>query len=110
LGHQQAQEAGEFLDSFLAEKGITAENITWLSSPFLRCLQTSNDALNSFRKINVKKLQILPEYSVFEWDGQGGEFHADLPLLEERSHYFPRLNKDHQSLFIPKLPGKRMSH
>ena len=35
LGHQQARETGAFLDTLFAEEGISAENITWLSSPFL---------------------------------------------------------------------------
>ena len=65
LGHIQAQETGKFLDSWMNEKGFSADDITWLSSPFLRCLQTSNEALNSFRKVNVDTLPIFPEYSKF---------------------------------------------
>lgn len=93
------------MDTLFEEKGITADDITWLSSPFLRCLQTSTDALNSFRKVNVDSVEILPEYSVFEWDGNDGQWHKDLPPMEERKHYFPRLSLSHESLFIPKLPG-----
>jgi broad specificity phosphatase PhoE len=105
LGHQQAQETGKFLDSWLTEKRFSVDDITWMSSPFLRCLQTSDDALNSFRKVNVHTLPILPEYSIFEWDGQGGQWHQDLPSLEERKHYFPRLDVNYESAFIPTLPG-----
>jgi broad specificity phosphatase PhoE len=105
LGHQQAQETGKFLDSWLTEKGFSVDDITWMSSPFLRCVQTSDDALNSFRQVDVHTLPILPEYSIFEWDGHGGEWHQDLPSLEERKHYFPRLDVNYESSFIPTLPG-----
>lgn len=105
LGHQQAQEVGKYLDSWLDDRGLTADDITWFSSPFVRCLQTSNEALNSFRKLDVATLPILPEYSIFEWDGHGGEWHKDLPSMEERKHYFPRVDVDHESFFMPTLPG-----
>lgn len=58
-------------------------------------------------KVNVDKLSIKPEHSVFEWDGNQGEWHLDLPPLEERKHYFPRLDLSYQSLFIPTLPEPR---
>jgi hypothetical protein len=87
------------------ERGIPTDDMKWLSSPFLRCLQTSDDALNSFKKANVDTLQINVEYSIFEWDGRGGQWHLDLPKLEERKHYFPRLNMSHESWYIPDLPG-----
>jgi broad specificity phosphatase PhoE len=88
---------------------VTSDNITWLSSPFLRCLETSNEALNAFQKVqgDVHRLEIKPEYSVFEWDGHGGTWHASLPPMEERAHYFPRLNPSHESLFVPTLPEPR---
>jgi broad specificity phosphatase PhoE len=60
LGHRQAHEVGLFLDTFFDEKGMTADEITWLSSPFVRCLQTSNCALDAFRKVNVDSVKILP--------------------------------------------------
>lgn len=105
LGHQQARETGIFLESLLLADGIDAENITWLSSPFLRCLQTSDGALNAFSKLgHANLIPILPEYSVFEWDGHGGNLHKDLPPLSERVHYFPRLDLSHESLFVPPLP------
>jgi broad specificity phosphatase PhoE len=110
LGHQQAQETGKFLDSWLSEKGFTSDDLTWMSSPFLRCLQTSDDALNSFRKVDVLTMPILPEYSIFEWDGHGGEWHLDLPPMKERKHYFPRLDVDYESYFIPELPGRLTWH
>jgi len=107
LGHIQAQETGKFLDSWMNEKGFSADDITWLSSPFLRCLQTSNEALNSFRKVNVDTLPIFPEYSIFEWDGHDGVWHKDLPSFEERRHYFPRLDTTYESFFIPTMPEPR---
>jgi hypothetical protein len=107
LGHQQAQEVGRFLDKWLRDNKIQIDNVVWMSSPFLRCLQTCDQALNvmgTFRA--AQTLPILPEYSIFEWDGHGGEWHRDLPTLTERKHYFPRLATDYQSFFIPTLPGK----
>ena len=107
MGHRQAVETGKFLDNWLYENGFTTDDITWMSSPFLRCLETSNDALNSFRRLKADTLPILPEYSVFEWDGHDGEWHKDLPSLEERKNYFPRLDINYESLFIPTLPEAR---
>lgn len=105
LGHQQAQEVGKFLDRFLDENEL--EDITWMSSPFLRCIQTSNEALNAMKKLKgAETLPILPEYSIFEWDGHGGEWHDDLPPLSERKHYFPRLDTEYESFFTPALPGE----
>jgi hypothetical protein len=108
LGHQQARETGLFLQSLWAADGIDldegASDITWLSSPFLRCLQTSNEALNAMTMPDAKAISILPEYSVFEWDGHGGTWHASLPELEERQHYFPRLDMSYESMFVPPLP------
>jgi hypothetical protein len=106
LGHQQARETGIFLDSLLAHEGFTADSIIWLASPFLRTLQTSDDALNAFTKIDSSNISILPEYSVFEMDGHNGRLHKDLPTMEERKHYFPRLDESYASLFVPALPGK----
>ena len=107
LGHQQARETGVFLDSLMSADGVTKDNITWLSSPFLRCLQTSSEALNVMKKVNVHRLEIKPEYSVFEWDGHGGTWHSSLPTMEERAHYFPRLDPAYKSLFVPQLPEPR---
>lgn len=109
LGHRQAHETGQFLDQLLAESGLTPDRITWMSSPFLRTLQTSNDALNAFQEIDSSKIKILPEYSIFEMDGHDGELHKDLPDLEERKLYFPRLDGTYESLFVPELPGKCFS-
>jgi broad specificity phosphatase PhoE len=107
LGHQQARETGLFLQSLLDADGLGTEDLTWLSSPFLRCLQTSNEALNALSMPNASSIPILPEYSVFEWDGHGGTWHASLPPLEERQHYFPRLDVSYQSMFVPPLPEPR---
>lgn len=100
LGHQQARQVGLFLKSYLKERNL--KDITWMSSPFLRCLQTSDGALNAMEISNA----IKPEYSIFEWDGHEGEWHKDLPSLEERKHYFPRLDLDYEPFFVPELPGK----
>jgi broad specificity phosphatase PhoE len=94
----------------LVKEGITTDSISWMSSPFLRCLQTSNAALDALSSIqgNPDEIKILPEYSIFEWDGHDGIFHQSLPRnLEERKHYFPRLDEHYQSMFIPTLPEPR---
>lgn len=107
LGHQQARETGIFLDSILADAGITGSDITWLSSPFLRCIQTSNEALNMFEKVDgMDNVMINPENSVWEIDGHDGKMHESLPTLQERKCYFPRLNEGYESLFVPELPGE----
>lgn len=109
LGFKQARETGEFLKSLFSTEGISTDNIIWMSSPFLRCLQTSNAAIDAFHLTgqNVSEIKIFPEYSIFEWDGQDGKFHESLPSLEERKHYFPRLDIEYESVFIPKLPEPR---
>ena len=84
-----------------------AENITWLSSPFVRCIMTSDTALNAFSKMDTHNITIKPEYSVFEMDGHNGTMHASLPPIEERYHYFPRVDVQHESLFVPPLPEPR---
>lgn len=125
LGHQQARQVGQFLDQYLEKRGLT-HDITWLSSPFLRCLQTSDEALNAMKVANAhannqndesgesdddatakiqREIPIKPEYSIFEWDGHQGEWHKDLPPLEERKHYFPRLDMEYEGFFTPELPG-----
>lgn len=90
----------------MAQDGITAEDVTWLSSPFLRCLQTSDEALNMFKHVDMDSVKINPEYSVWEIDGHGGKAHASLPALTERKCYFPRLNETYESVFVPALPGE----
>lgn len=108
LGHQQAREVGQYLDTWLYERKYTSKDMTWFSSPFLRCIQTSDDALNAFRRtidVTSDEPKILPEYSIFEWDGHNGEWHKDLPTLDERKNYFPRLDISHESLFVPIMPG-----
>lgn len=106
LGHQQARETGIFLDDWLSREGYSADRITWLASPFLRTLQTSDVALNAFTKVDSSSVQILPEYSIFEMDGHDGQLHKDLPGLKERKCYFPRLDDTYESMFVPELPGE----
>lgn len=98
LGHNQARETGLFLQQLFEEDGISSpEDITWMSSPFLRCLQTSNDALNALTLPNANRIRILPEYAVCEWS-----HHNAPPPLEERMHYFPRLDITYRSMFLPR--------
>lgn len=107
LGHQQARETGAYLDTLFAEEGIEGKDVIWLSSPFLRTIQTSDGMLNCFTKVDMESVQICPENSVWELDGHGGKLHADLPSIKERKMYFPRVNKDYESLFTPNLPEAR---
>jgi len=93
---------------------MTLDKLTFLSSPFLRTIQTSNDIIDGLvntssitEGISLNEVKILPEYSVFEWDGKGGEWHASLPPIEERPHYFPRVDASHESLFVPTIPEPR---
>jgi broad specificity phosphatase PhoE len=107
LGHQQARETGAFVESIFLDENILPDKIVWLSSPFLRCIQTSDTALNAFSTMDTDAVKILPEYSVFEMDGHGGKMHKSLPPIEERAHYYPRLDASHESLFVPALPEPR---
>mmetsp|Transcript_41209 Transcript_41209/g.98694 ORF Transcript_41209/g.98694 Transcript_41209/m.98694 type:complete len:628 (+) Transcript_41209:92-1975(+) len=109
LGHKQARETGLWLDKFLSEHNLSPKDIVWLSSPFLRCLQTSDGALNALTKTDpTSSIAINAEYSIFEWDGHDGTWHADLPpVVDERQHYFPRINLDYESVFVPEIPEPR---
>lgn len=109
MGHRQAREVGVHLDSVFAKEGLQAKNITVLSSPFLRVVQTANEILSEFQKTDegnvADTVPILPEYSVFEYDGRhGGKLHESLPTMEERKQYFPRLDETYTSMFVPTLP------
>lgn len=97
LGHNQARETGLFLNQLFKEDDIESNDIVWLSSPYLRCLQTSDEALNALTIPNANAIKILPEYAVSEW---GGDL-AQLPTLRERRHYFPRLDESYESMFKP---------
>lgn len=109
LGHQQARETGAYLDTLFKEEGIHGDNVVWLSSPFLRTVQTSNDMLNCFTNVDMNATEILPENSVWELDGHDGRLHADLPTIQERKMYFPRINTEYESLFTPDLPEARVN-
>ena len=98
LGHNQARETGQLLDHAFRQDGISAECITWLSSPFLRCLQTSQEALNALTIPHAGGIRILPEMAISEW---GANHAKQLPPLTERQHYFPQLDCCHQSMFTP---------
>jgi len=110
LGHRQARDVGRYLDDLLARENIHARDITLLSSPFLRCIQTSNELLSEFHKTPgdvASTVAILPEYSVFELDSHDRKLHESLPSLPERKCYFPRMDETYESMFIPTLPENR---
>ncbi len=107
LGHRQAREAGQYLDKLFVKEGIQPKDVTLLSSPFLRCIQTSNELLSEFRNCQRDGDHILikPEYSIFEFDlWDDGLHHSLPPSMEERKLYFPRLDVSHQSAYVPKVP------
>ena len=112
LGHQQARETGLFLDQLLSKEGITAERVTWLSSPYLRTLQTSDGAIQAFSKLDSDQIRVCPEDGVSEYDSHNLQMHHDLPTdRSERLHYFPRLDLNYQSTLVPTMPGKyRYTH
>lgn len=111
LGQKQARETGVFLDSIIAENDLDASNIKLLCSPFLRCIQTSDGILSQFKETAgdaSENVTICLEKSVWELDGgHGGKLHACLPTIEERKCYFPRIDINHESLFVPPLPESR---
>ena len=110
LGLAQARETGQYLDSVFKDLGISSEDITWMSSPFLRTLQTSTEALNALTLDGSNQIEILPEPGIFEWDGHGGDWHASMPEITERIHYFPRLldsASSYDPLLVPTLPEPR---
>ena len=107
LGHRQAREVGQFLDKLFVEEGITADDVTLVSSPFLRCIQTSNELLSEFRDCKgdiAENVPIKPDFSVFEFDLWNDGLHESLPSMKERKNYFPRLEENHKSELIPQLP------
>jgi len=107
LGHDQARQVGQFLDHALVKDDIHADQITLLSSPFLRTVQTSNEILAAMKHTKgnvVDTVKIKPEYCVFELDMWGGDYHSSLPDMDERRCYFPRLEDDYETMFVPSLP------
>ncbi|GAX24774.1 transcription factor C subunit 7 [Fistulifera solaris] len=110
LGHVQARETGAFLQQDFMQRQHRLEDITFLVSPFLRTIQTANEIIDQLGRMpsdnatTLSRVKILPEYSIFEWDGHNGEWHACLPSMQERVHYFPRIDPTHHSLFVPELP------
>ena len=107
LGHEQARQVGRYLDNLFVEEGISADQITLLSSPFLRTIQTANELLAEIKKTRGNPgntVKIKPEYSVFEFDLWGQDFHSSLPQMDERKCYFPRLDEHYETAFVPELP------
>ena len=107
LGHEQARHVGRYLDKVFVDEDAHADQITLLSSPFLRTVQTSNELLGEIKKTKgnaVDTVKIKPEYSVFEMDLRCQDYHASLPEMDERKCYFPRLDENHETAFVPDLP------
>ena len=108
LGHEQARQVGKHLDRIFVEEGVHADQITLLSSPFLRTVQTANELLAQIKMTKghagAETLKIKPEYSVFELDLWEHGYHESLPSMEERKCYFPRLDETYETTFVPDLP------
>jgi len=111
LGFQQARETGRYLDALFSTAGIHANDVTLLSSPFLRTIQTSDCILSEFRLTKgdvAETVHICPEYSVSELDVHGEGLHDSLPQsMQERKWYFPRVDDGYTSMFVPCLPESR---
>ena len=110
LGHEQARQVGSYLDNLFVNENIQAAQITLLSSPFLRTIQTSNELLSELKRTKgnvVDTVKINPEYCVFEFDFWNQGFHISLPDMNERKCYFPRLDENYESAFEPSLPEDR---
>ena len=110
LGHEQAREVGKHLDDEFFNEDVHADQITVLSSPFLRTVQTTNEMLAQIKKTEgnvADTVKIKPEYSVFEFDLRNHGFHNSLPDMDERKCYFPRLDESYETAFEPSLPEDR---
>ncbi|GFH57862.1 phosphoglycerate mutase-like protein [Chaetoceros tenuissimus] len=110
LGHEQARQVGRYFDKLFTKENVAAENITLLSSPFLRTIQTSNELLGQMKNTQGEKddtIKIKPEYSIFELDLWGQGLHESLPSMEERECYFPRIDSSYETLFVPTLPESK---
>jgi len=94
------------LDEVMVEEGIYADQISLLSSPFLRTIQTSNELLSEMKETKASEnVSIRLEHSVYELDMWESNLHASLPHdLSERRLYFPRIDLNHESAFVPDLP------
>ena len=115
LGHVQAREAGTFLDTLLSREDRSAQDITLLCSPFLRCIETANNILQKFSLTQgdvANTVQIKLEHSVWEIDGHEGVNHRYLienrEMVKERSWYFPRIDPSYVPLFVPELPETKV--
>mmetsp|Transcript_28156 Transcript_28156/g.32813 ORF Transcript_28156/g.32813 Transcript_28156/m.32813 type:complete len:303 (-) Transcript_28156:241-1149(-) len=108
LGHRQAREVGQYLDKIFVKETIQAEDVVLVSSPFLRCIQTSNELVSEFRHTKgdlAETMHIKPENCIFEFDLHNNGLHGSLPTLEERKNYFPRLDETHNKCsHTPSLP------
>lgn len=124
LGHEQARQAGKYLDQLFVTEEIDTDQINLLSSPFLRTIQTSNELLSELKHTandnattndNVNdndngittaadSIKIQPEHSIFELDLWGQNLHSSLPEMQERQCYFPRIDGEYESMFLPSLP------
>ena len=108
LGHRQARDVGVYLDQLFHSENIQAHDVTLLSSPFLRCIQTSNEILSEFKYTIgdvADNVHIQIENSIFEYDlWKHDDLYTLLPTLKERKNYFPRIDTSYQSLFTPTVP------
>jgi len=119
LGFQQARQVGRYLDAIMTKENIAAEDITLLSSPFLRTIQTANELLSQMQMTQTRMrtnantntntstknmhtctctsaseyVEIHLESSIWELDLWDQKWHQSLPNdMSERMHYFPRVN------------------
>jgi len=119
LGFEQARETGRFLAKVFQKEQFDLSEIVVLVSPFLRTIQTANEIVGEIERLcpTFGTIQLKLECSVWEVDGSEECFHCSLPspngrdmayVVEERFQYFPRVDRSHQSFFIPELPESKM--
>ena len=89
LGIQQAMETSSEIKKYELANNMKVSRI--ITSPFLRCIETSNPIANKL------ELSLLVDHSLFEL-GQTQEY---MPPLSERVIYFPRIDTTYESVFIP---------
>ena len=90
VGLEQSLKLEKYFVQLMAEEpDLVISNI--ISSPFLRCLQTSHPVANGLGK------RLLVEKSLGELDSS----HISLPDINERYKYFPLIDTAFESLFNP---------
>ena len=95
LGMQQVGELGNFFKSMACKASETNKSAISriITSPFLRCIQTSNPIAGALG------LPIQIDHSLWEviWTNE------NMPTLEERAAYFPRIDLTYTSIFRPEV-------